>query len=81
VSAEPPRRVVFTWIDNVAPEAGTTVEFDIVDRAGGGVTLKVCESGFTGLQKDRAAIAHQVTENTAGWELELEAARRYVEAG
>jgi uncharacterized protein YndB with AHSA1/START domain len=79
VTEQPPRHVAFRWIDNVAPQAGTLVEFWIEDRPGG-VTLKVAESGFTGLQKDREAIENQVTENTRGWEIELGAAKRYVEA-
>ena len=77
LASEPPHHVVYHWVDNVAPEAGTTVEFWIQERAGG-VTLRVVESGFTGLKKDRAAIANQVKENTHGWEIELEAARRFV---
>lgn len=72
-----PRYIAFHWVDNVAPEAGTTVEFWIEDRDGG-VRLKVVESGFSRLRKDRAAIDHQIQENTEGWEVELEAARRFV---
>jgi hypothetical protein len=76
---EPPRHVSFRWIDNVAPQSGTTVEFWIEDRADGGVTLKVSERGFTGLEKGRDEIAHQVEENSQGWTTELAAAKRYVE--
>ena len=72
-----PRYISYHWVDNVAPEAGTTVEFWIEERAGG-VTLRVVESGFSGLRKDRAAIDNQIKENTHGWETELEAARRFV---
>lgn len=72
-----PRHVSFLWVDNVAPEAGTTVQFWIEDRPGG-VTLRVVESGFSGLKKDRAAIDHQIEENTHGWEVELAAAQRFV---
>ena len=74
-----PRYVAFHWVDNVAPEAGTTVEFWITEREGG-VTLRVLESGFETLRKDRAAIDHQVKENTHGWEVELGCAKRFVEA-
>jgi uncharacterized protein YndB with AHSA1/START domain len=74
---EAPRHVSFHWVDNVAPEAGTTVEFWIEDRPGG-VTLRVVESGFGGLRKDRAAIDNQIRENTRGWEIELVAAKRFV---
>ena len=77
LESDPPRYVSFHWVDNVAPEAGTTVEFWIEDRPGG-VTLRVVESGFGGLQKDRAAIDNQIRENTHGWEIELAAAKRFV---
>jgi len=75
-----PRYLAYHWVDNVAPEAGTTVEFWIEERPGG-VTLRVLESGFGNLRKDRAAIDHQIKENTHGWELELGAAKRFVEGG
>jgi uncharacterized protein YndB with AHSA1/START domain len=72
-----PRYIAYHWVDNVAPEAGTTVEFWIEDRDGG-VTLRVLESGFGNLKKDRAAIDNQIKENTHGWEAELAAAKRFV---
>jgi uncharacterized protein YndB with AHSA1/START domain len=75
-----PRYISYHWVDNVAPEAGTTVEFWIEERSGG-VTLRVVESGFSGLKKDRAAIDNQIRENTHGWEQQLEAARRFVTGG
>ena len=77
LASDEPRHVSYHWVDNVAPEAGTTVSFWIEDRAGG-VTLRVVESGFSQLKKDRAAIDNQIRENTHGWEVELEAARRFV---
>ena len=77
LTSDRPRYIAYHWVDNVAPEAGTTVEFWIEERAAG-VTLRVVESGFTGLKKGREAIAHQVKENTHGWEVELEAAKRFV---
>ena len=49
-----PRYVAFRWIDNDAPESGTTVEFWIDERADG-VTLRVSETGFASLRKDPAA--------------------------
>jgi uncharacterized protein YndB with AHSA1/START domain len=76
-ASDEPRYVSFHWVDNVAPEAGTTVEFWITDRPGG-VTLKLVESGFAQLKKDRAAIDNQIKENTHGWEVELAAAQRFV---
>ena len=77
VERDEPRYVAFHWVDDVMPEAGTTVEFWIEERPGG-VRLRVVESGFERLRKDRAAIENQIVENTHGWEVELEAARRFV---
>jgi uncharacterized protein YndB with AHSA1/START domain len=77
LQSDEPRYISYHWVDNVAPEAGTTVEFWIEDRSGG-VTLRVVESGFGGLQKDRSAIDNQISENTHGWEIELAAAKRFV---
>jgi hypothetical protein len=69
--------VVFRWVDNASADAGTRVEFWIEDRSGG-VNLRVVESGFTSLQKDREAIIDHVADNTEGWEVELDAARRFL---
>jgi uncharacterized protein YndB with AHSA1/START domain len=77
LESDEPRYVAYHWVDNVAPEAGTTVEFWISERDGG-VTLRVLESGFEKLRKDRAAIDNQIKENTQGWEVELAAAKRFV---
>ena len=76
-TSDEPRYISFHWVDNVAPEAGTTVEFWIEDRPGG-VTLRVVESGFSGLKKARAEIDNQIKENTHGWQVELAAAQRFV---
>ena len=77
LESDEPRYVSFRWVDNDDPDTGTTVEFWIEDRPGG-VRLRVVESGFSSLTKDRAAIDQQIRENTHGWELELEAAKRFV---
>ncbi len=77
VASEEPRYISFRWADDVRREAATTVEFWIEDRDGG-VTLRVVESGFASLGKDQAAVDHHITENTHGWEVELEAAKRFV---
>jgi uncharacterized protein YndB with AHSA1/START domain len=80
LESDEPRHIAYHWVDNVAPEAGTTVEFWITERDGG-VTLRVVESGFGRLKKDRAAIDNQIKENTHGWEVELGCAKRFVEGG
>ncbi|KQY64066.1 hypothetical protein ASD30_03610 [Nocardioides sp. Root140] len=77
LASEPPRHLVVTWLDGDA-SAGTRVEFTVADRAGGGITLTVVESGFAGLGKARADVVKHVEENTSGWEAELDLARRHV---
>jgi uncharacterized protein YndB with AHSA1/START domain len=77
LDSDEPRHISYLWVDNVAPEGGTNVAFWIEDRPGG-VTLRVVESGFSSLKKDRDAIDNQIKENTHGWEVELEAAKRFV---
>jgi uncharacterized protein YndB with AHSA1/START domain len=77
LESDEPRHVVFRWVDNASEDAGTRVEFWIEDRPGG-VNLRVVESGFTSLQKDREAIIDHVAGNTEGWEVELDAARRFL---
>ena len=80
LESDEPRYIAYHWVDNVAPEAGTTVEFWIEEREGG-VTLKVLESGFEKLKKDRAAIDHQIKQNTEGWRIEIGLAKAYAEGG
>lgn len=77
LASEPPRHLAVTWFDGDA-DAGTRVEFTVVDRAEGGVTLTVVESGFRALGKSHADVVKHVEENTAGWETELAAGRRFL---
>ncbi|KRF17331.1 hypothetical protein ASG90_08540 [Nocardioides sp. Soil797] len=72
-----PRRLVYRWIDG-EDEPGTRVEFTIDSRSRGGVTLTVVETGFTLLGKSHDDVVKHVEGNTAGWESELDAARRFV---
>jgi hypothetical protein len=59
---------------------GTLVEFQVEGRAGGGVTLRVVESGFSGLPDTEEDRRKNHEDNSSGWELELEAARSFLEA-
>ncbi|WP_067441811.1 SRPBCC domain-containing protein [Nocardioides jensenii] len=77
LASEPPRHLAVTWLDGDA-DAGTRVEFTVADRAEGGVTLTVVESGFADLGKPRSDVIKHVEENTSGWEAELDLARRHV---
>jgi uncharacterized protein YndB with AHSA1/START domain len=76
VEANPPRYISWRWIEN--DDAGTLVEFWVDDRPGG-VTLKVVESGLAGLGKDAEALRKHYDGNSEGWEVELAAARRFVQ--
>jgi uncharacterized protein YndB with AHSA1/START domain len=78
--SRPPRYLAYRWLDRES-SGGTLVEFTVEDRAdGGGVTLRVVESGFETLGGDREVTARKVAENTGGWITELAAARAYVDA-
>lgn len=78
VTLDPPNYAAFRWINSDASaesglpdHASTLVEFWIEERAGGGVILKVAESGFASLGKTAEWRRQQVEGNTKGWELEL----------
>ena len=75
LESDPPRYLSYRWIE--AEDAGTLVEFWIAERSGG-VTLRVVESGLTGLGKDAEALRKHYEGNSEGWEAELEAAKRFV---
>ena len=77
VDSRPTSYVSYRWIAGDAA-VGTLVEFEIVHREGG-VTLRVVESGFSGLGKAREDwLAHRAG-NVEGWAAELAAARTWVE--
>jgi uncharacterized protein YndB with AHSA1/START domain len=78
LASRPPSYVSYRWV-NPDAEAGTLVEFWIEPREGGGVTLKVAESGFSGLGKAREEwLAHR-EGNVEGWTTELAVARTWAE--
>ncbi|GHB49030.1 toxin [Streptomyces viridiviolaceus] len=82
VELDEPRYAAFRWIgtpfrDEATPS--TLVEFWIDERDGGGVTLRVVESGFSGLADDPAAWLKEREGNDKGWLSELAAAKAFVE--
>jgi uncharacterized protein YndB with AHSA1/START domain len=83
VASEPPTYVAFRW-HHALPDDGkkrsTLVEFRIEQRDGGGVLLRVAESGFSGLQKPREEWLADRSNNVEGWTTELAAAREFVES-
>jgi len=77
LESRPPSYVSYRWI-NPDAGAGTLVEFWIEPRADG-VTLRVAESGFSGLGQARADWLKHREGNVEGWESELAVARTWVE--
>lgn len=83
VQLDKPRYAAFRWLGTPfrAVSEGTLVEFWIDDRAGGGVTLRVLESGFSALSDDPATWLKEREGNDRGWMEELAAAKAFVESG
>ncbi|WP_425828017.1 ATPase [Streptomyces fractus] len=83
VELDKPRYAAFRWIGTPFRDestAATLVEFWIDERPEGGVTLRVVESGFSGLADDPAAWLKEREGNDKGWLTELAAAKAFVEA-
>ena len=77
---EPPYRAVFSWLGRTDEEQSTLVDIRIEERSGG-VTLSVAESGFERLGLAEAELRRHVAERSEGWEVELSAAKVFVERG
>lgn len=82
VTLDKPRYASFRWIgtpsrDEATPS--TLVEFWIDERSGGGVTLRVVESGFSSLADDAAVWLKEREGNDEGWITELKAAKEFAE--
>ncbi|MET8468747.1 ATPase [Streptomyces sp. NPDC006422] len=83
VELDEPRYAAFRWIGTPYRDestGSTLVEFWIDERPEGGVTLRVVESGFSGLADDPAAWLKEREGNDKGWLAELAAAKAFVEA-
>ncbi|TFV62481.1 UNVERIFIED_ORG: ATPase [Bacillus sp. AZ43] len=83
VRLDKPRYAAFRWLGTPFRNSseGTLVEFWVDERAGGGVTLRVVESGFSTLSEDPAVWLKEREGNARGWTDELAAAKAFVEAG
>ncbi len=79
VTLEEPRYAVFRslggreWDD---PIPNTLIEFWVETVNAGGVRLRMRESGYAGFEP--AEHAHIISANTAGWKVEMEAAKRHL---
>lgn len=75
---DPPRYAAFRWHGREGEDdPPTRTEFWITDRPGGGVSLRVVESGLAAIDPERRDA--YVKENVEGWELELAAAKAVAE--
>lgn len=82
VELDKPRYAAFRWLSTPSrneSKGSTLVEFWIDERPGGGVTLRVVESGFSGLSDDPAVWLKEREGNDKGWLEELAAGKAYVE--
>lgn len=85
---ESPRYVAYRWFSGpreaeqadpaLVARSSTLVEFWIDEHERGGVTLRVAESGFEGLDRPAEERRKMFDENTEGWALELAAARSLI---
>lgn len=86
VEARPPRYVSFRWMggdqanEALTASPGTLIEFWIEELEGGGVSLRVVESGFSALPISEERRRKNIEENTTGWEEELAKAKALAEA-
>jgi len=89
LEAEAPRTVTFRWLVSGAegprPDAAedqflyTRVTFTLTSEPGG-TRLAVTESGFATAAMEEQARRRAHADNSEGWEIELGAARAYLEA-
>lgn len=84
VQLDPPRYAAFRWL--VADGAGravedqsTLIEFWVEEQRGGGVLLRVVESGLDALDATEDQRRRELEDHTKGWELELAAARTFLD--
>lgn len=75
---DPHSYAAFRWLGDEGGES-TLVEFWIEERDEGGVTLRVAESGFSTLGGSEAERRRLLEGNTEGWEVQLSAARSYLD--
>ena len=83
VRLDRPRYAAFRWLSTPSRPVseGTLVEFWIDERAGGGVRLRVLESGFSTLSADPATWLAERAGNDRGWADELAFGKAFVESG
>ena len=88
LAADAPRTVTFRWLVSGAEARRadaaedqflyTRVTFTLTPEPGG-TRLAVTESGFATASMEEKARRRAYTDNSEGWEIELEAARSYLE--
>jgi uncharacterized protein YndB with AHSA1/START domain len=81
VELDEPRYAAFRWLADPddADSDSTLVEFWVTpDESGGGVVLKVAESGFAALPGTAAERRERLDGNVEGWRIELDLARAHL---
>ena len=83
VSLEAPRYAAFRWLSlegrgQLVDQQSTLVEFWIDELPGGGVRLRVAESGLDALAVSDEEQRRNFEENAEGWATELAAARSFL---
>ena len=80
VQLDRPAYAAFRWLPQEGDnqDGSTLVEFWITAGTGGGVTLRVLESGFEALGVSATERRKKIEENTEGWIVELAAARSHL---
>lgn len=88
VNEQPQTYVAFRWYSGPSedrrrgrldPKSSTLVEFFISEEKEGATRLRVVESGFADLDEDQRRRRMMFEENSAGWQIELAAARTHLE--
>jgi hypothetical protein len=84
VQLDPPRYAAFRWLatdgaGRTVEAQSTLIEFWVEEQREGGVLLRVVESGLDALDITEEQRRRDLADHTEGWELELAAARAFLE--
>jgi hypothetical protein len=82
VQLDRPHYAAFRWLPSGddAAEPSTLVEFWIEAGAGGGSSLRVLESGFDAPNISPEERRRQIEGNIEGWQIEFDAAQRFLQS-
>jgi len=86
VALDAPRYAAFRWLAagggaRAVENQSTLIEFWVEEQPGGGVLLRVVESGLEALDTTEDQRRRDLEDHTEGWELELTAVRSFLDRG